>query len=152
MRRLTLLCLLFLAPFVQAQAHEFEADRVTAADAIAEVLDGDTSTLYISMTIINGAATTKIVGFETPRGVIGDWVEISRFFGRERVRILEQKTIRTQTAYEMQRPDAYLVINDIDPLVYSADFGYILIHVLFEDGTGMDVIAWIDPIYVEIGN
>ena len=149
MVRLFLFCLLILSSL--AQAHEFDAERIEVFDANAEVLDGDTSTLYVSMTIANGAATTKIVGFETSRGTVGDWVEIWRFFGRERVRLIEEKTLRTRTLYQMQRPDAYLVIREVDPLVYTADFGYIMVHILFEDGTGLDVVAWIDPIYVEIG-
>ena len=104
------------------------------------------------MTLANGGPTATITGFETNRGTVGDWVEIRRIFGREQVRTLERKTLRTRTLYEMQRPDSYLVINDVDPLVYSADFGYVLVHVLFDNGAGLDVAVWIDPIYVEIGD
>lgn len=140
----------FLAPV--AHAHEFEADRISIMDATADVLDGDTSTLFIGMTILNGAATTDLIGFETNRGKVGDWVEVSRVFGKERVKVMKRKTIRSQTAYEMHRPKAYLVIKNVDPSVYTADFGYIQIHVLFADGSGIDVAAWIDPVYVQIGN
>lgn len=152
MARFVFLLVLAFAPHGWAHAHEFDAERIEVLEADAEILDGDTSTLYVSMRLANGAATTKIVGFESRNGTIGDWVEIRRFFGRERVRLLEEKTVRTQTIYEMVRPDGYLVINDIDPIVYTADFGYLLLHVLFEDGAILDVAVWIDPIYVEIGN
>ena len=150
MRLLLLALAVLAAPF--AQAHEFEADRISIMDATADVLDGDTSTLFIGMTILNGAATTDVIGFETNRGKIGDWVEVRRVFGKERLKIIKRKTIRSQTAYEMHRPDAYLVIKNVDPTVFSADFGYIQIHVLFADGSGIDVAAWIDPVYVQIGN
>ena len=151
MRRLFSVLFAFLAP-IWAAAHEFEADRITVFDATAAVLDGDTSTLFVSMSIMNGSATTDLVGFETNRGTVGDWIEVRRAFGREQVKVLEKKTIRTGTIYDLQQPDAYLVIEDVDPSVYTADFGYILIHVLFEDGTGLDVAVWIDPIYVQVGN
>ena len=152
MFRVFLPLILAFLPFHAASAHEFEADRVEVLDAVADVLDGDTSTLFVQMTIANGAATTKVIGFETRDGDVGDWIEIRRFFGREHVAVLEQKTVRTQTLYMMQRPDGYLVIENVDPRVYTADFGYVLMHVFFEDGTSLDVAAWIDPIYVEIGN
>lgn len=133
-------------------AHEFEADRIEIFNARAAVLDGDTTTLFVTMTIANGSATTDLIGFETTRGTVGDWVEVRNVFGRERLKVLERKTIRTRTLYELQMPDAYLIINDVNPNVYTADYGYILLHVLFGDGTGRDVAAWIDPIYVQVGN
>ena len=149
-----LLCVLLfmcvLSPNV-ARAHEFDPERIEIFDAKADVFDGDTSRLYVQMTIANGAATNTIVGFETNRGTVSDWIEIRKIFGRERIKALTHKTVRTNTLYEMQRPDGYLVITDVDPTVYSADFGYILVHVLFADGAGLDVAAWIDPIYVAIG-
>ena len=134
------------------KAHEFDAERIQIYDAHADVLDGDTSTLFVQMTIANGGATTDLVGFETDRGTIADWIEIRRVFGREQVKVLTKKTLRTQTVYELQQPDGYLVIKDVNPSVYSADFGYIRVHALFEDGQGLDVFAWIDPVYVQIGN
>ena len=149
LRLLTILAAFFVA---EASAHEFDAESIDIMDANAEVLDGDTSTLFVQMTVANGAATTKIVGFETNRGKIGDWVEVRRFFGRESVKILKTKTIRTRTLYEMHRPDGYLVITDVDPRVYTCDFGYLLLHILFEDGTGIDVAVWIDPLYTQICN
>ena len=149
---LTLFCLLGLWFFTSASAHEFDSEQIDIFDARADVLDGDTSTLFISMTIANGAATTALVGFETNLGTIGDWIEVRKIFGREQVKVIEKKTIRTRSLYHMQRPNAYLMITNVDPRVYTADYGYIKIHVLFEDGTGLDVAAWIDPIYVEIGN
>lgn len=133
-------------------AHEFEADRIEIFNARAAVLDGDTTTLFVTMTIANGSATTDLIGFETTRGTVGDWIEVRNVFGRERLKVLERKTIRTRTLYELQMPDAYLIINDVNPNVYTADYGYILLHVLFDDGTGRDVAAWIDPIYVQVGN
>ena len=148
-RFLAILALLF-AP--AAWGHEFEADRIEVMDANAEVLDGDTSTLFVQFTVANGGATTKLLGFETTRGKIGDWVEVRRFFGQESVKVLETKTIRTRTLYEMHRPDGYLVITDVDPKVYTCDFGYLLLHLLFEDGEGIDVAVWIDPLYTQICN
>ena len=120
-------------------------------DANAEVLDGDTSTLFVQMTIANGAPTTKITGFNTRFGKIGDWVEVRRFFGRETLKIIKTKTIRTQTLYEMHRPNGYLVITDVDPIVYTCNYGYILVQVEFEDDI-LDAAVWIDPLYTQICN
>lgn len=149
--RLILILFLGFIPGM-VSAHEFEPDRLIIDNAYADVLDGDTSTLFVQMTIANGAATTDLLGFETDEGTVGDWIEIRNIFGRERVKVIEKKTIRSQTVYEMQRPYAYLIIEDVDPKVYTSAFGYIRVHALFEDGQGLDVYAWIDPIYVQIGN
>ena len=42
----------------QTWAHEFQPDLVEIFDARADVLDGDTSTLFVSLTVANGAPTT----------------------------------------------------------------------------------------------
>ena len=142
---------LLISVLAQAsQAHEFNPDQVEVMDAEAEVLDGDTTTLFVQMTIANGAPTTKILGFETDQGKIGDWIEIRRFFGREQLKVLEEKTVRTKTLYNMHRPDSYLIITNIDPIVYTCEYGFILVDIVFEDGERVPVAAWIDPLYTQI--
>ena len=134
-----------------ASAHEFDAEQIEIYDAHADVLDGDTGTLFVQMTIENGAATTDLVGFETPHGEVSSWIEVRRVFGKDVVRSITRKTLRTKTAYELQQPHAYLIVEHIDPVVFTANYGYLPLRVLFNNGEQRDVIAWIDPIYVQVG-
>ncbi len=135
-----------------ALAHEADEDRIDIFDAQAHVLDGDTSTLFVTMSIANQTATTSLVGFETSQGQVGDWIEIRRVFGRERVKVQTRKTLRTNSVYHMQLPHAYVIIKNVDPAVYRASYGYLALQVSFDDGTRLDVAAWIDEIYLRVEN
>ncbi len=146
------LVLLGLWGSMSAFAHEADGDRIDIFDAQAHVLDADTSTLFVTMSIANQTTTTSLVGFETAQGQVGDWIEIRRVFGRERVRVQTRKTLRTGSVYHMQLPDAYLIIKDVDPAVYRASYGYLLVQAVFDDGTRLDVAAWIDEIYLRVEN